>query len=276
MYKKVFLMPQFGSPYEWNQQFIDKVQHLGPYGWDFKIFTPNDIPSKGNVEVVKMTVEQFNELAEKHCGVKPTLSINENGRPSFHITDFIVYLGTILQDYTKGYDFWGHIGFDNVVGRLNIFFPDEVLDKCDIFSDDVGAINGNFCLWRNTKEVNDIPFRLSFWKEVFLQKDCEGCATQGKEHTLFCPDEIGMNEILKELVEDGVRIAMPQYFSPHSHDRLENHRPEVKLTCTQEGAVWELLQDVGHPQWVHARPFMGREVPYFHFQRTKKWPKFYE
>lgn len=271
--KKVFLMPMFGSLYNWTDKFIDQVQYLARYGWYFKIFTPNDIESVGNVEVIKMTIEEFNDLAEKHTGVRPTIEINERGIPSFHITDFIIYLGTILQDYTKGYDFWGHIGFDNVIGRLHVFFPDEVLEKADILSDDVMAHNGNFCLWRNEKRVNDIAFQFDYWKEVFTQQDCEGCKTPGKAHTLVCPDEIGMNQILPKLVDQGFRIITPQHFSPHSHDRLENHRPEPKLKITEGGALWELLEDVGHPQWEHARPYMGREIPYFHFQRTKRYPK---
>ena len=35
---------------------------------------------------------------------------------------------------------------------------------------------------------------------------------------------------------------------------------------------WELLKDANPPEWKHARPFLGKEIPYFHFMKTKRWP----
>lgn len=268
---KVFLMNQFGSPFEWNQKWIDNVQRLGEFGFDFKIFTPNKLESKGNVEIVPMTIEEFNELVEKKVGINPNMHITPEGIPSFHITDFIVAYGALFNDYTNGYDFWGATGFDDVFGRLEYYLPDNLLSQVDIFSDDVNAMNGNFCLLRNNDTVNNLFKQIPDWEKIFRQKDCPGCNRLG-DHFLYCPDEYAFNQLMPEFVNQGIRFRTPKYYSPHSHDRLENHRPFPKLKIEEDGSLWELLEDVGHPKWEHGHDFFGREIAYFHFQRTKKWP----
>lgn len=275
--KKVFLMPQFGEPFEWTQQFIDHVQHLEEFGWYWKIFTPNKFESKGNVEIIPMTVEEFNDLTLRATGVKSNLRILPSGRPNFHSTDFIIFLGKIFKEYIPEFTFWGHMGFDNVIGRLDHFVPDSLLEKCDIFSDDVGAFNGNFLLMRNVKPVTDFPFDyLKDWQENFTQEDCPACIGLQGKHTLNCPDEIAMNQptTFAELKKRGIRFSSPEHFPQHSQDRLENHRPEVKLRIEEDGSLWELLEDVDNPGWALSHKYFGREIPCFHFQMTKKFPKF--
>ncbi len=88
-------------------------------------------------------------------------------------------------------------------------------------------------------------------------------------HTLHGTDEYDMTEVMKDAP---VRYTHPQYYPIHSHDRLEQHVPEIKLEIKEDGSLWELSQDINHPVWAHAHPLMGKEIPYFHFLRTKKWP----
>ncbi len=79
-----------------------------------------------------------------------------------------------------------------------------------------------------------------------------------------------MTEVMKNA---SVRYCYPQFYFIHSHDRLEQHNPDVKLDIKEDGSLWELFRDVSPPEWPHARPFIGKEIPYFHFLRTKRWPE---
>lgn len=265
---KVFLMNQFGSPFDWNDKWIDNVQHLGKYGYDFIVFTKN-FESKGNVKVIPMDIEGFNQQVEKNCGVNPKMYITSDGRPNFHITDFIVALGEIFKDYTKEYDFWGATGFDDMFGRLDHFLKDEDLENCDIFSDDVGVMNGNFLLMRNIDKINTI-FKSMNWQEIFTQGDCKGCV-EGGEHRLYSPEEYTFNQYLDNLRLGGIRLLFPKYYAFHSYDRLSIHVPKPQLEIKDDGSLWEIIPDTAPPKWEHFHN-IAREIAYFHFNTNKQWP----
>lgn len=262
----------FGTTFPWMKEWVPHVQHLGQYGFEFKIFTPNtDVESVGNVEFVPMTTDQFNDLVEKKLGVRPNMYTTEKGVPSVHVTDFIVANGRILEDYLKDSDFIGMTNLDVVFGRLDHFVPDNLLESLDMFSDDVdGVINGVFTLFRNTDQINDLFKEIPQWKEVVGQSPCKKCTGEGDRHSLFGSDEYLLTDVMKKHPE--VRFGFQRYFPFHSHDRLENHVPDAKLTVFPDGSLFELLKDTAPPNWIHARPFIGREVAYYHFNITKRWP----
>jgi hypothetical protein len=56
----------------------------------------------------------------------------------------------------------------------------------------------------------------------------------------------------------------------HSYDRLVLHRPEPRLYFEDDGALIEWYDDYVHPP--SEKRHFGREIPMFHFSRTKKWP----
>ena len=269
--KKVFVLTLFGTPYDWAQEFIDHVQHLEQYGWYWKIFTPNALESKGNVEIIPMTAEQFADLTEKKLGVRPKMFITKLGVPSVHVTDFAIFTGLIFEDYLKDADFWGMTNWDVVYGRLDHFWPDSYLEDCDIFSDDTGVINGVFCLFRNAGSLNRLCLTGN-WQDIITQEPCRKCSGEGGiQHDLYGSDEYGMTEEVK--INPEIRFKYPQYYPMLSHDRLEQHVPDIKLSLKTDGSLWELFKDTNSPDWIHARPFIGKEIPYFHFIRTKKWPQ---
>lgn len=272
MLKKTFVLTMFGTTFPWIQEFVDHVQHLEKYGWYWKIFTPNiDVQSRGNVEFVPMTTDQFNELVDKKLGVKPNMYMTQKGVPSVHVTDFYVATGRIFEDYLKDSHFWGITNLDVVYGRLDQYLSDSILEQCDIFTDDLETINGVFCLFRNTEKMNDLFKEIPDWKEKLAQPPCKKCLGENEEkHFLYGTDEYDMTNLVKKHPE--IRYFYPKYYPLHGHDRMENHVPEIKLAIQSDGSLWELSKDVAPPNWIHARPFIGRQIMYFHFQRTKKWP----
>lgn len=270
--KKVLIILQFGSPHEWTQQFIDHVQHLKKYGWYFQIYTPNEFKSKGNVEIVSMDINKFNSLVEKKLGVtNPNIFITNSGIPSMHMTDYLVFLGKIFEDHLRQVDYWGTVGLDCVIGRLDHFLPDRELEKYDVWTDDIGQFNANFGLWINDNGINTLYEKIPDWQSLVVQDPCLGCLGRGAHH-LHITDEVYMSKILENEVSAGLVYGHPKYHLIHSHDRLENHNPDVKLQIREDGSLWELLSDIGgKPGTRH--PYMGREIAYWHFSTTKQWPK---
>lgn len=268
---KVFLISEFGSPFDWTPKYLENIGKLGKYGWYWKIFTPNkyeNVPE--NVEIVNMTAEQYSELVEKKLGYKPNIYITEKGIPSVHITDFYIFSGVVFEDYIKGFDFWGITNMDVVYGRLDHFIPDSMLENCDVFTDDVNTINGVFCLWRNVPYVNELFSRIKGWSKIITQPVCPQCTTGEGGHKLLGSDEYVMTEVMK--ISTDIVYKYPLYYPLHSHDRLEQHVPGPKLEFKPDGSLWELFADTKSPNWVHARPFIGREILYYHFCSTKTWP----
>lgn len=256
---KVFILTQFGTPHSWTEEYFNNIAKLEQYGYYWKIFTPNtyeNVPS--NVEIIPMTIEELNALMEEKIGVNPENYITDAGIPSKHVSDFYVASGAIFEDYIKDYDMWGITNWDVVYGRLPLFIPDEVLEESDIFSDDVNTINGVFCLFKNNEEMRWLFKEIPQWEYKF------------KTHQLFATDEYDMTAVAR--TKKGITFMGPHYYPLHSHDRLEQHTPEPKLKIEADGSLWELFKDINGPIWEHMRPYLGREIPYFHFCRTKEWP----
>lgn len=277
MLNKTFVITELGEPFSWTQKYIDHVQHLKKDGWSWKIFTPNkyDVPEGGNVEVVPMTAEEFADLVEKKLTIRPQMYITDKGVPSVHVTDFYVFTGLIFEDYLLDTDYWGITNMDIVYGNLSKFLSDQELMKYDIWTDDVkngkGVVNGIFSLWKNHHHVNTLCYRIPSWGAKIAQDPCPKCAGSGLHHHLYGTDEIDMVPILQKLADEGaIKYGHPQYYPLHSYDRLEQHVPDIKLEIKDDGSLWERFRDTD-PHGDSDRA--GREIAYFHFIRSKEWPK---
>lgn len=262
MLRKVFILTQFGKPHEWTQEYIDHVQKLGKNGWYWKIFTPNKLESKGNVEIIPMTIEQFNDLIELKCGVNPKNFITEEGVPSKPVSDFYVASGKIFEDYIKSYDFWGMTNWDVVYGNLSTFLPDDFLNDSDIFTDDVMQVNGVFSLFRNHQLINRLYETIPDWQTMFT------------EHRLFGIDEYHLiKPILKANEGQLLRYRCPAYYPMHSYDRLIQHQPTPQLELQEDGSLYEKFRDIRPPVgYLNFKGYIAKEIMYFHFSFTKKWP----
>jgi len=269
MLTKTFVLLQFGTPHAWMPQFIEHVQGLGARGWQWLIATPHDLGAHGNVRTVSMTAEQFAARCHQVTGVLPNMFVTQSGVPSVHVTDFCVANGELFADELQGSDYWGITNLDVVYGRLDRFIPDADLADHDVWTDDVGVINGVFTLCRNAPEVNALYRQIPDWQAKFGQPPCPRCCGAGGEHTLFGTDEYDLTEVIKT---SPLRYGWPKPFPLHSYDRLEQHVPRPKLARGDDGSLWELFADTAPPAWQHAHSHFGREVMYFHFSTSKTWP----
>jgi len=267
---KTFVLLQLGKPHAWMDQFLGHVEPLARYGWRWIIATPHALAAPANVRILPMTAEQFADRCASATGVRPNLFITQNGVPSVHVTDYCVAFGEVFAPELVGSDFWGMTNLDVVYGRLERFISDDEIDGYDVWADDVDTVNGVFTLFRNTPRVNALYRRIPHWQGKFAQPPCPRCVSGVGEHTLFGTDEYDLTAVLRS--DRNISFGGPRRFPLHSHDRLEQRVPQPKLARDDDGTLWELFADMAPPAWEHARPLIGREIPWFHFNRTKQWP----
>ncbi len=257
--KKVFIQTQFGSPHPWTEKYFENVKMLAPYDWHLKVFTPNPWKSDGNIEIVPMTVEEYDALMLKHCGVSAGNYLKD-GVPAKLVSDHYVAWGQIFQDYIRGFDFWAFTNWDVVYGRLDHYVPDSLLETCDVWSDDVNAINGIFTLMRNDEKTNNLFRKVPAWGLCFTM------------HQPMQFDEVRMTHIIRELAANGeTRFKYPPYWGHHSYDRLIQHQPKPNLYFEPDGALIERFED-DRTCFPNTRGHYGREIMMFHFSKTKEWP----
>ncbi len=264
--RKTFILPQFGPPFEWTEQYLAHIATLAPYGWHWKILTPHSYKShSANVEIVPMTFAEFDARVTKTTGVETGNFLDANGLPVKLLSDYYPAFGDIFADLLTHCDYWSITNWDVLYGRLDHFLPDSELEKWDIWSDDCHHINSLFCFYRNVPWVNQLYRAVPHWQTAF--------GYHGRQ--IFGFDELHFDVIARQLADAGqLRFGHPPYFSLHSYDRLVQHQPVPNLTIMPDGALIECFDDP-HPALAHYPPWrgmFGREIMYFHFLSTKRWP----
>jgi hypothetical protein len=266
MLKKVFILPQFGPPFPWTEEYLAHIGTLASYGWDWKILTPHDYRTRSkNVEIVPMTFYDFDGRVSKATGVVTDNFLDGHGLPIKLVSDYYPAFGEILSDLLTDYDYWSITNWDVMFGRLDHFIPDEILAQYDIWSDDCHHVNSLFCLYRNDVHINRFYRQVPHWEQMFAY---DGCPIVGF-------DELYFDEVIRRLADTGeIRFGHPPYFPIHSYDRLIQHQPKPNLAMAPDGALIECFDDphpalANYPPW---RGMYGREIGYFHFLSTKQWP----
>ena len=88
---------------------------------EFMFFTDADVEPAENIIVHKMLFDDFRQIVQKAFDFPIVLD-----RP-YKLCEYKQAYGYILQDYIKGYDFWGFGDLDLVYGDLRTFLDGEAL-----------------------------------------------------------------------------------------------------------------------------------------------------
>lgn len=131
-------------------------------------FDSSSLSLPGNVELVKISIQEFNELASQKLGLNIKVS------DPYKLNDFKPAYGVIFDEYINGFDFWGYIDIDLVFGNLGKVLSDEVLSQYDVVSVRKEFTSGFFCLYRNVAHVNNL-FRSSADHERIFENGDHFC-----------------------------------------------------------------------------------------------------
>lgn len=215
MIRKLLICPWFGPLPPWMDKYMENVAaNLKPHGYDILIDTDLD---------------KFKERVRWKLGLECPI---EPGTGKVH--DYRCALGELYQSelwYGK-YDFWAHVDFDCVFGRVDKWVTDDFLANLDVHSNHDTYVCGPWTLYRNTPEVNSLFRQHPEWRAIMSLKESTGWV------------EMGFSRLLES---SGLRYAYT--FWQANPDRMH------ALTM-RDGSLYE----------------DDREVMMAHFRRTKQWP----
>ncbi|MCC6835558.1 MAG: hypothetical protein IT213_11250 [Cytophagales bacterium] len=135
---------------------------------DDKAYT-DKVPS--NIRFVYKTLSEVNELASDKLGFATRIV---NG---YKLCDFKPAYGLIFSEYIKGFDYWGHVDIDIILGNIREFITDDLLTKYELISVRHDYLTGHFLLFKNNEKMNHL---------FTLSKDYKTVLTSEKH---YCFDE---------------------------------------------------------------------------------------
>lgn len=143
--KCCFIIPYFGKMPNFFQLFLKTCSYNPEYDWI--IFTDDNYKYNypPNVTVRIITFEKIREIVNEKFNFEVALT-----KP-YKLCDLKPAYGYIFEEYIKEYEFWGHCDIDTLIGDLNYFITDELLNKYDKL-----FCLGHMVLYRNTFENNRI------------------------------------------------------------------------------------------------------------------------
>jgi len=188
---KVLICPYFGDLPPWMDRYWENAARLQEHGYDFLLETDEDA---------------FRDRVRDLLAIEPPVMAGTG-----NIWDFRPALGYLYEDEIKDFHYWGHTDFDCVYGRVERFYPDELLGQYDILTDHWDYICGPWTLYRNTLEVRELFIQNPEWVDVMSLDEPQGWPEFGFNQTVkrsglktlyACHHEWRKPELLK--MEDGI------------------------------------------------------------------------
>lgn len=217
MISKLLLCPYFGEFPPWMDLFIANFARMGLLGYDILI----DRDENGFRERVR-------DKLDIEC--PPMWGTGK-------IWDYRPALGMLYSTEITQYDFWGHIDFDIVLGRVDQFVTDEFLDGLDMHSNHDAYVNGCWSLYRNNGLMRTLFGGHPTWR-----------------WELECPEPTGWAE------------------TSYSQVML---REEANGRLRKAWTQWQVfkVEDLAEVHWEGDRLMLrGEEQMMAHFRRSKQYP----
>ena len=146
--RKLMIVPWIGALPDWIGEWCANTAAIeqSGHGWDF-LLDVDERRIRERIEALGVTCPALE--GRKLCDYRPAFGE--------------MYAGEI-----EGYDFWGHTDLDCVYGKLWDFVSDDLLENCDVFSNDpYPQMCGPFTCYRNTESVNGLFRKYNGWREIF-------------------------------------------------------------------------------------------------------------
>lgn len=125
MNKTVVLSPYFGELPEYFSLFLHSAENN--YDFDFIVITDADYYGElpANVRVLKMSFSVIQKRTLSAFGTDVVIN-----KP-YKLSDYRPGFGIIFEDLVKGYDWWGYVDLDVILGDLSHFLRPFDFEKYD-------------------------------------------------------------------------------------------------------------------------------------------------
>lgn len=125
MKKCIFIVPYFGKLPNYFSLFLKTCSYNKEFNWIIFTDDKTEYDYPVNVKRVYYTFENLRNLVKSKFDF--TIALNK----PYKLCDFKPAYGYIFEEYIKDYKFWGHCDIDTLMGDLNKFITEDVLNKYD-------------------------------------------------------------------------------------------------------------------------------------------------
>ncbi|NEO87689.1 MAG: hypothetical protein F6J87_26035 [Spirulina sp. SIO3F2] len=149
-------------------------------GFDLIVITDQDtqtLPRSPNLNYDHQKLGSFQRRCSQVLGTEVKLA------KGYKVCDLRPAFGLIFAEELSGYDYWGHIDLDTFWGNLEAFLNPILKQDYDMICGYPYHVGGPFCLYRNSKYINNLFRDNPNYIDVF----------KSKENKDF--DEIGIKDI---------------------------------------------------------------------------------
>lgn len=224
------IVPYFGKLPKYVRSWINSVKFNPEF--DFLFFTDDKTIKNYNLPLnLKLNIipfDQFSDLFKEKFDFKISLS------EPYKLCDYRPTYGYVLNDYLKGYEYWGFCDIDLVFGNLSNYISNDVL------ADNDRVYNlGHLSIFKNNFKMNTL-----FMKKVSY-KDCLSYKYVFTHNFGFYFDETGV------------------YKYGYGQGTVAQRLPDVRIYLDQQSA------DVKPEQYFMELFDTNEKIDYFEFDNGK-------
>lgn len=254
----LFICPYFGTLPESQMKIWMNSCKYNP-SIDWIIFTDDKKTELPIVDNVKIKYIDFNEVKQL---IQSKFDFQINIDNPYKLCDFKPAYGYIFQEYTKGYDYWGHCDMtDSIFGNLRNFLTDDFLQSADKL-----LYLGHMTLYKNSKELykyflNELPDINFSPKKIF----------GSSQHFAF--DELppyGINAIYKYLDipisrQDTMYVDINDLHGDLRYYKVDNNFKRYQEISTPR--IFEWINGSLFDIYIENEQLKKREIGYLHYQK---------
>ncbi len=173
--KCCFIIPYFGQLPQYFSVFLKTCEYNEDYNWIIFTDDSNKYILPKNVQIINISFQDLQLKIQKKFDF--TISLDS----PYKLCDYKPAYGYIFEEYLEEYRYWGHCDLDIILGNINKFITDEMLE----FYDKIFLL-GHMMLYKNTYDNNRVFMQKYKGKELYKQ------AFSTSKIAVF--DETGINE----------------------------------------------------------------------------------
>lgn len=269
MKRIALILPYWGRFPNYFQFYLESVRRNPTI--DILLFTDDisgfDLPE--NVHINLMSFMEFKAKLQSAFDFPIT-----HLQHPYNFCDFKPAYGYCLQEFLKGYDFWGHCDCDLIFGDIRHFFTEALLDRYDRL-----LTRGHLSLYRNDERTNNAFIDLASDSEM----DYHSVFTSSPDKVWAWDEWLGTSlfwqakrpdRLYDEIVFDDINPDFKHFVATQRRDQDRATGKANFCYQYEDGALTRLYVQDG--KCVGAEP-----ICYVHFQKrrlaiaTKNFSKFW-
>jgi hypothetical protein len=237
-----------------------------------------DRPLPSNVRWVHRSVEAMVDQIGERLGLVLELE------GAYKLIDFKPAFGVALADDLVGFDFWGHVDCDLVLGDLRSFATDAVLDANDlVMFRGREFVHGPLTLYRNCDRINRLFERAPDWKDTFTDPRPRSFTEQAHRDRIrtsaLAPQERMARAERVSMTDVAFHAAAVGEIRLHDQDHVNESPPDRFPVALRydDGHLFDeaLVREHYRRRALVVRPQLRpREVAYFHLLFAKQDDRF--